>query len=80
MKSLMTLMWVILVFLFVQPVAASTDICHLASQAVKMEQKDIDVFFKDKAAGRLLKGRGQIESIKQCSGPVKTDTVLSSIV
>ena len=68
MKSLMTLIWVILVFIFVQPVAASTDICHLASQAVKMEQKDIDEFYNASVARRLLTGRGVVKSVKQTAG------------
>jgi len=68
MKSLMTLVWVIPALILVSPVSASTDVCHLASQAVKMEQKDIDVFFKDKVARRLLTGRGQVKSVKQTAG------------
>lgn len=68
MKSLMTSVWVILALILVSPVSASTDVCHLASQAVKMEQRDIDVFFKDKVARRLLTGRGQVKSVKQTAG------------
>jgi len=64
----MTSVWVILALILVSPVSASTDVCHLASQAVKMEQRDIDVFFKDKVARRLLTGRGQVKSVKQTAG------------
>jgi len=61
-------MWVFLTLILVSPVSASNDVCQLASQAVKMEQKDIDVFFKDKVARRLLTGRGQVKSVKQTAG------------
>jgi hypothetical protein len=68
MKNLMTIILVILALCIVQPAAASTDICILASQAVKMEKKEIDVFFKDKVARRLLTGRGVVKSVKQTAG------------
>lgn len=68
MKSLMTLLWVLLVLIVGQPVSAPTDICHLASQAVKMEQKDIDEFYKAHVARRLLTGRGVVKSVKQTAG------------
>lgn len=68
MKSLMTLMWVLLALIVVQPATGSTDICQLGSQAVKMEQKDIDEFYKAKVARRLLTGRGVVKSVKQTAG------------
>jgi len=68
MKSLMTLMWVLLALIVVQPATGSTDICQLGSQAVKMDQKNIDEFYKNKVARRLLTGRGQVKSVKQTAG------------
>ena len=68
MKILIISFWVCFTLVAVQPVTASTDICLLASKAVKMENKDVDVFFKDKVAGKMLTGRGVVKSVKQTAG------------
>ncbi len=68
MKKMPIVVLIIAAFFTGHPLLASTDICLLASQAVKMEKKDIDVFFKDKVARKLLTGRGVVKSVRQTAG------------
>ncbi len=51
-----------------QPAEARRSICHLASQVVGQDQRQVDEFFDQMVSRRLLTGTGKILSIRQLAG------------